>query len=399
MGPKAKSETAKPAAKNSAASSESSSSSSSSKRKRENEKEKDVAAGIPTSGRERSHKSSKEVPNGRFYMKWECETSMHREDGFLMSSRYPEPCHLMEWDGTLMFAENKKAKKEREAKGKMANDKNEKKERGKVKVEAAESKEEDDDDDDEDDEDKCVEPIKIGTIHAYKIRMTDNDGESTFEMLDDVSDELSRVGKVLTFLADGEVPTSGYHFDLLNPQPVMKNEVGTGWEISQGECVYVEDIKVDEKFRGLGLGLFMLDQVDKVVNDRMSLLLLMPYPSQYNQSFSDDKPWNAPEYLFDPSKELPPAIAAAKAEHMLGHLLADMSDHRFQADNTRCSSSCIIFSSRTAYGITCSCWFTNQTSNSIRNIWILHQPLYFPLLLFLGVPNTGKNFSLGPRSG
>ena len=83
----------------------------------------------------------------------------------------------------------------------------------------------------------------------------------------------------------------------------MKNEVGTGWEISQGECVYVEDIKVDEKFRGLGLGLFMLDQVDKVVNDRMSLLLLMPYPSQYNQSFSDDKPWNAPEYLFDPSKE------------------------------------------------------------------------------------------------
>ena len=91
MGPKANSVTAKPAAKNSAAD-ESSSSSSSSKRKRDNEEEKDVAAGIPTSGRERSYKSSKEVPNGRFYMKWECETSMHREDDFLMSSRYPEPC-------------------------------------------------------------------------------------------------------------------------------------------------------------------------------------------------------------------------------------------------------------------------------------------------------------------
>ena len=84
-------------------------------------------------------------------------------------------------------------------------------------MEAAESKEEEeeeeDDDDEDEDEDKCVEPIKIGTIHAYKIRMTDNDGESTFEMLDDVSDELSRVGKVLTFLQGGEVPASGYHFE------------------------------------------------------------------------------------------------------------------------------------------------------------------------------------------
>ena len=73
----------------------------------------------------------------------------------------------------------------------------------------------------------------------------------------------------------------------------ITNDVGDASEISQGTKLYIDRIIItDSAFRGLGLGLFMLDEADRKINDRMSLCILCPASvDQDGQADKLDKEW------------------------------------------------------------------------------------------------------------
>ena len=73
---------------------------------------------------------------------------------------------------------------------------------GKLVYIEAKTKEEDEEDEDDEEEEVAVQ---IGYVRCWKINthLMLNEGESVFDVLDDKSDLLSRVGKVLKHLEDG----------------------------------------------------------------------------------------------------------------------------------------------------------------------------------------------------
>jgi len=59
----------------------------------------------------------------------------------------------------------------------------------------------------------------------------------------------------------------------------VKNDVGGRHEIAVGgTMIYINHVKVKEDFRGLGLGLYMVDEACRKINGRMSLTILRPAP-------------------------------------------------------------------------------------------------------------------------
>lgn len=89
----------------------------------------------------------------------------------------------------------------------------------------------------------------------------------------------------------------GYGY-LLDPVDQELHEVGVLLdlieeedEISHGDCLYVNEVHVVPAFKGLGLGLFMVDMADKTINSSMSLLVLQPFPLQFMRRTEADKKW------------------------------------------------------------------------------------------------------------
>lgn len=52
-------------------------------------------------------------------------------------------------------------------------------------------------------------------------------------------------------------------------------------EMLGNDILYVREMYVDHSFRGVGLGLFMLNAADKVINSRTSITVLKPTPLQF----------------------------------------------------------------------------------------------------------------------
>ena len=115
-----------------------------------------------------------------------------------------------------------------------------------------------------------------GEIHCTKILQTniENDGENLYYTCDAISSELERVAHLLTA-----------NWDKTDSKFV--NDAGDKWEITQGDILYVSTLKVKEEYRGMGLGLFLLDAADRQINSHMSLTLLIPFPLVYEESGVD----------------------------------------------------------------------------------------------------------------
>ena len=102
--------------------------------------------------------------------------------------------------------------------------------------------------------------IKCWKIHSHNIVNFTTDGDDNMgDFLDPLDQELHEFGVFLD---------------------TMKHDWNM-WEETGGAVLYVEEVRVQEAFKGLGLGLFMVDMADHTLNDHMSLLVLMPYPFQY----------------------------------------------------------------------------------------------------------------------
>lgn len=129
---------------------------------------------------------------------------------------------------------------------------------------------------------------EIGCINCYLIHTHNigNFGSNLWKTLDSVSEELSSVGYILKRLKDFEEDSSDEEnvsqksaTPGIFEEPFV-NDVGDGDEITIGNIAYVSEMQVNERFRGLGLGLFMLDAVVRVINGPMSLTLISPSPLQ-----------------------------------------------------------------------------------------------------------------------
>ena len=91
-----------------------------------------------------------------------------------------------------------------------------------------------------------------------------NYGRSLSECADAVDQETYDAAHIVDALQDGD--------------DVAGNEVGEAMEIGQGQPLYVSSLRVDERYRGLGLGLLLLWQAANVATDHMSLVFFQPYP-------------------------------------------------------------------------------------------------------------------------
>ena len=58
----------------------------------------------------------------------------------------------------------------------------------------------------------------------------------------------------------------------------VRCDVGERGEICQGTKLYISKAIVKPEFRGLGLGLYMIDEACRKINDGMSLTIICPSP-------------------------------------------------------------------------------------------------------------------------
>ena len=142
-------------------------------------------------------------------------------------------------------------------------------------------------DDDEEDE------ISAGYIKCYQIHLH-NIGSQVFDVLDPVSDALSKVALIIEQLDSWRCPSNDdeeilhklatHGLDRANFVNEVCGDLGL-----EGNVNYVDEMYVDERFRGVGLGLFMLDAVTSTLAGQMGLTLITPFPLQFlNQPFRFD---------------------------------------------------------------------------------------------------------------
>ena len=105
------------------------------------------------------------------------------------------------------------------------------------------------------------DPKKIGFIKCVKVHRANivNNGGEVIEVCDEESQDLFEVAMATEKDEEGE-----------------DND-----EMRQGDLVYVQEIEVDHAFRGIGLGLYMLNDANLTVNSGMSMTILKPYPLQH----------------------------------------------------------------------------------------------------------------------
>ena len=82
----------------------------------------------------------------------------------------------------------------------------------------------------------------------------------------------------------------GIYNTIVRGQPKPINECGDGDEICQGDAVYIDSLHVYKEYRGLGLGLFLIDAAVNVINSQMSLTLINPSPLQHFDFHDDSHP-------------------------------------------------------------------------------------------------------------
>jgi predicted GNAT family acetyltransferase len=127
-----------------------------------------------------------------------------------------------------------------------------------------------------------------GEIKCTKVKdQISNDGFDRFESLHTKSGGLSRVGQLMNAIDwFKDVHISNYHqeFNVKQTEKKLTNDVGDIDEIRQGSVLYISHVTVRDDFNGFGLGLFLVDQADHLLNDPMSLCLLIPFPLQYENA-------------------------------------------------------------------------------------------------------------------
>jgi ribosomal protein S18 acetylase RimI-like enzyme len=105
--------------------------------------------------------------------------------------------------------------------------------------------------------------LSIGRIKAYKIAgcgiLSQDDYNYVFDCH---SDELAEFATLFDEF-------DGFKEDIVN-------EVGDRYEICQGTKLYVTKLLIQPEYRGLGLGLYMIDEACRKINDSISLTVLCP---------------------------------------------------------------------------------------------------------------------------
>jgi hypothetical protein len=219
----------------------------------------------------KEYKPNRDKPKGRFSVKWELETSLVNNETHDRQDHY-----LHHYLGKLVYK----------------------------------------DDEFMDDEDE-VNDVVAGRIKATKIRTGNimNSAGDAYTLCDDESEVLCRVGLLINRLNGDEDYSTGQLFlqsrdgHSSGSDVPFINEVGGNEEITQGDILYIDEIFVEESFRGLGLGLFLLDHADHVINSNNSLCLLIPYPLQYDGRSGQRHPWDV--WTGDDAA-MPPDLLAAK---------------------------------------------------------------------------------------
>jgi GNAT superfamily N-acetyltransferase len=144
-----------------------------------------------------------------------------------------------------------------------------------------------------------------GEIQCTKILRSnmENDGEDFYDICDSVSSELERVAHLVRSIelddtnrrdeTERDRERARFMRMIIDRTVITAengefvNEVGDKWEITQGDILYVSRLRVKEEYRGMGLGLYLLDAADRQINSPMSLTLLIPFPLIYDESCAD----------------------------------------------------------------------------------------------------------------
>lgn len=112
---------------------------------------------------------------------------------------------------------------------------------------------------------------KIGTIELIKVDRK-LDVQDYKDVLGYHSGELEAFADL--FDADGELCEG------------VRNDVGDEWDL--GSMLYVKRILVDKEYRGLGLGLFLVDEACRKINCYESLTFLIACPTEKLNVDDDD---------------------------------------------------------------------------------------------------------------
>ncbi|KAF0718802.1 Aste57867_1479 [Aphanomyces stellatus] len=169
--------------------------------------------------------------------------------------------------------------------------------------------------------------VEAGSLVAFKFHMDGRYSDTYLETLDEMSGDIFAVGQLIKALEASNIASEALEVDvptflpeyihaLLPPDvhvPTVRlvNHVAPAYEITNCAVLYVDEIKVALAFRKCGLGLFLLDQADAVLNDCSSLCVLSTFPLQFVRPNLADMPWTD----FDDDATIPPKIAAAKAAY------------------------------------------------------------------------------------
>jgi hypothetical protein len=85
-------------------------------------------------------------------------------------------------------------------------------------------------------------------------------------------------------------------------------------DVAQGDIQVIERVVTDPAHRGHGLGLFMIEAADTVINGHMSAQILKPFPLQFERSGTKKDYYGFPEPPGGPTEEREAALAAAQAK-------------------------------------------------------------------------------------
>ena len=128
---------------------------------------------------------------------------------------------------------------------------------------------------------------EIGRITFYKIHwdIIVNKKEDLFVCLDDESEELGELALIMLSMID---ETKNDIF--------LENQLWKDDDLWEGlSFLFISRIKIEKEFQGFGLGLFMIDKTKSVFTSCEELILIKPFPLQYEGKgrVNNEKDFNA----------------------------------------------------------------------------------------------------------
>ena len=137
--------------------------------------------------------------------------------------------------------------------------------------------------------------LECGKIQCTKILAAEMEdrGMNLSHECDEISCELERVAHLVTNMRTGENLEDEDDVVDLDTKIVLKmddnfvNDVGSMSKITKGDILYVNKIEIDKAYRGMGLGLYLLDAAERQINSPLSLTLLIPFPLMYTGAGSE----------------------------------------------------------------------------------------------------------------